>query len=290
MRTSSGWEARALVRSLTSVLAFFVFGSVAAASGSVTDLGRPTNAIPLYRALGSFRHIGTNLRIHGTPELLFVGTAQDEYSTAERWPVVKALDQFGTFAGVRVAAGTPCTADRESRVTCLPPADRTLATFDWQHARYTSRYLVFVYRELIDGNGRVRQPLSPLELSLVKRYAALPGYSSWHDTVWQTAENAQESSSRHFPLLLVDGYLETGAEVAIPGDLSEKSGDHALSFATVQDSLRTGKPIGQTPGTLIPDFNAEANIITALICHADGKKPASVCGRPAIKAILKHVK
>jgi hypothetical protein len=40
----------------------------------------------------------------------------------------------------------------------------------------------------------------------------------------------------------------------------------------------------------VEDVNAEANIITAFVCHADGHKPVSVCSRPVVKRILKYVK
>jgi hypothetical protein len=279
------WIHLPAIAGLLSLLAV----GVGFAVSNIANLGSPTNDVATL-PLGAFHPIRTALRQHGKPELLFIGTSVDAYTAAERWPVVKALDQFGTFAGLKMGAVAPCSADRESRVTCMPPANRSFVTFDWQHARYTSPYLVFVHRELIDSNGRVLQLPSSRELSLVKRYVAVPGYPNWHDTVWQTAENAAQPDPHHFPLLLVDSYLETGAEVAIPGDLSEKAGSHALPFATIQDSLRTGKPIGQAPASLISDFNEEANAITALICHADGKKPVSVCNRPSIKAILKRVK
>ena len=61
-------------------------------------------------------------------------------------------------------------------------------------------------------------------------------------------------------------------------------------FADIQQSLATGHPVDGLPASLIPDVNTAANIITALICHADGKKPTSVCGRPVIRAILRSVK
>jgi hypothetical protein len=57
----------------------------------------------------------------------------------------------------------------------------------------------------------------------------------------------------------------------------------------VQGSLATGKPANGIEQSLIPNINAEANVMTALICHADGSKPKSVCGRPVIKSLLRHV-
>jgi hypothetical protein len=61
-----------------------------------------------------------------------------------------------------------------------------------------------------------------------------------------------------------------------------------MPFDTVRQALATGKdPQGSL---LVEHVNAEANVLTALICHADGKRPGSVCNRSVIKRVLKYVK
>jgi hypothetical protein len=77
--------------------------------------------------------------------------------------------------------------------------------------------------------------------------------------------------------------------VAIPGDLTTMMG-MPLSFSTVLRSLQRGRAVGKAPQSLIQDYNAEANVITALICYADHLQPKAVCGRSTIRTILKHVK
>lgn len=62
------------------------------------------------------------------------------------------------------------------------------------------------------------------------------------------------------------------------------------SFSDVQESLVAGRAAGGLPQSLVTDVNAETNIITALICHADGKQPGSVCSRPVIRGLLMHVR
>ena len=85
--------------------------------------------------------------------------------------------------------------------------------------------------------------------------------------------------------------METGSNVAMVTDSSGTLDTTPyLSFAQVQQTLRTGKSVGGAPDTLVSDTNAETNIITALICHADGRKPAKVCNRAVIRSMLKHVK
>jgi len=43
-------------------------------------------------------------------------------------------------------------------------------------------------------------------------------------------------------------------------------------------------------GQLVSGINAETNILVALICHADGGKPSSVCAAHTVQGLLKHVK
>jgi hypothetical protein len=124
-------------------------------------------------------------------------------------------------------------------------------------------------------------------MRLLLRYVLDPQYSRWSDDLWWTA--IDPVNGRAFPLVLIGGYLEIGAQIAIPGDLTDIMG-RPLSFSTVQRSLQQGRPMGRTPSSFVHDYNVETNLITALICHADGRRPASVCGRPVIKTILKRVK
>jgi hypothetical protein len=63
----------------------------------------------------------------------------------------------------------------------------------------------------------------------------------------------------------------------------------AASTTAVQRALATGSE-PSTLSHLVEDVTAEANVISALVCHADGMNPKSVCGRPMITDILKHVK
>jgi hypothetical protein len=110
--------------------------------------------------------------------------------------------------------------------------------------------------------------------------------------LWQTIHN-EGSSPRQFPLLAVGNYLSTGDNVAIWADLATPT-NSVVPFSTIQQSLQLGRPVVVNsigpPASLITDYNAEANVITAFMCHVDGLKPSKVCGRAVIKKILKHIK
>jgi len=269
--------------------------------GSITNLGPPTNARPQFPPTGGFHRVKTTLTSHGLPELLFIGTLIEPKSAGERWAVVKALNQFGTLSNVSAVVTRSCSYPNEQPATqaqCDPAVMRGfvtgVATYDWSHAVYHSRYLVFVHKDLIDQNLQMRQTLTPLERSLFTRTVAFTGYSNWHDTVWHTAIDEQsggnQSGRQRFPLVAISRYLQSDAEVAIYGDLSDVAGRLNLPFATIQQSLQKGRAQGTASPSLITDYNAEANLLTAFICHADGLKPAKVCHRSVIRSILKHIR
>jgi len=268
---------------------------------SITDLGPPTNARPQFPPIGGFRRIKTTLTSHGLPELLFIGTLIEPRSAGERWAVVKALNQFGTLSNVRPVVTRSCSYHNglpTTQAQCEPPEIRGfvtgVATYDWSHAVYRSRYLVFVHKDQIDQNLQMRQTLTSLERSVFTRYVAFTGFSNWHDTAWHTAVDDQsggnQSPRQQFPLVVISRYLQSNAQVAIFGDLSDVAGRQNLPFATIQQSLQKGRAQGTASPSLISDYNAEANLLTAFICHADGVKPAKVCHRPVIKSILKHIR
>jgi len=267
---------------------------------SITDLGPPTNARPQFPPTGGFRRIKTALTSHGLPELLFIGTLIEPSSAGERWAVVKALNQFGTLSNVAPVVTRRCSYHNGlpgSQAQCEPAVMRGfvtgVATYDWSHAVYHSRYVVFVHKDLIDQNLQMRQTLTPLERSLFTRYVAFTGFSNWHDTVWHTAVDDQsggnQSPRQQFPLVVISRYLQSNAQVAIYGDLADVMGRVNLPFATIQQSLQKGRPQDHAEPSLITDYNAEANLLTAFICHADGSRPAQVCHRSVIRSILKLI-
>ncbi len=281
---------RGLLGPLCCLTIFFLGTSGSAmpgwAANNVTNLGAPTAAVPSTLAYGlGVRHLRTAVRAAGKAELLFLGTLVDDGSAAERWPVVKALNQFGTLSGVSPVVSRDCLYQVVAMVPqlqCLPTDEHGfitgLATFDWSHTFYHSRYLVFVHQDLIDQNLRMRAKHSPVEQSLFNHYVGLPGFNNYHDTVWHTAIDthtlqALQTPLRRFPLLAVGRSVETGNNVAISGDLHSSTGRTVLPFAAVQQSLMTGHAQGGAPATLVPDYNAETNVITALICAADGLQP-----------------
>jgi hypothetical protein len=284
---------------LVGIVALLLAGGAALATSNILNLGKPTNTLSTatYFPLSGFHRIPITLHTHDKPELLFIGTQVDAPSAVERWPVVKALEQFGTLANVR-----------PDMSTFGGPGMPQAATFDLSHARYQSRYLAFAHVDLL-GHNPARRPFQPLSgeaRTLYTRYAREPkplrdvsGRAvADPDHILATLANQNQPTSHRLPLVSVGGYLQTVSQVVVPGDFMSATlvnpatptgyvRNTPLSFATVQNALIHQRDPAGTH--LVEDVNAEANIVTALICHSDGNRPSAVCGRSTIKLILRHV-
>lgn len=258
---------------------------VAFAANAIVNLGKPANiqSTNVYFPLSGFHRVGVSLGQHGRPVLLFMGLKGTEQSSAmERWPLVKALDQFGSLAGAKVVEpGCPYRSQYGTPVCSAP-------TFDLSHASYRSAYLAFVNVDVATFNGtklQLGRPLAGTEKTLWQRYACSSQFPCP-----APGRPAQE------PLVVVGGYLQTSSQMLVFPDFAKPApgsgtavSTEPLSFDTIHQALLAGKnpPYGNH---LVEDVNAEANVITALICHADGRRPGSVCGRSIIRDILKHVR
>jgi len=280
-----------------AAIVLIVAGSLAAGkSASVVDLGKPTNDVSStgFPSLDSFHRIGTNLHVGTKPEVLFLGEFGAVSGTVdgERWAIIKALQQFGSLSRV-AALQTGCDQRVAGYSLCTNP------TFDLTRARYRSKYIAFADREIAilrTGGPWVKYAkLSGQAAVLYKRYAEIRN-------VPQRLKKIMEKGGplAKLPMVVIGNYLavqphyigQSDLQSSVPvtpncGGCGGKS--ETVSFSTLHDALVHDRTIPEWPYAVI-DINSEANVITALICHADGKKPTSVCTRPAIKQLLKLTK
>ncbi len=261
------------------------------AATDVTYLGPQGNNLSDF-PLSGFHRVKGRLITTSRPTIFFIGTMarQDLRSALERWPLLKALDQFGTFSTVSPVAS----------VYSSPMHEPSYATFDISQAQYRSRYITLDHRDLLNANLHLYQPMSVPERRLYEAYAraAPTGLRYDPDRIISTLDN-YNVTQRTFPLIYIQGYAQTVSQVVISGDFDEPlvvtPTPHVgfefakpLSFDAVRSALVTGKdPFGTK---LVEDVDTETNILTALICHATHVQPRSVCSRSAIKTILHHVK
>lgn len=81
--------------------------------------------------------------LENKPYLLYVGAQFCPFCAAERWSLVKALSNFGTWSGL----GPDTSADEEAGFARIP-------TYSFVGAKYESKYIAFGHKEIADRNGR----------------------------------------------------------------------------------------------------------------------------------------
>ncbi|HKV46051.1 MAG TPA: DUF929 family protein [bacterium] len=177
------------------------------------------------------------------PVVLYVGAEYCPYCAVMRWPLVAALERFGTLPGVALST---------SSATDVFPSTPTLTML---HQRYQSAYLVLQTVELQgnaeDGSGQY----PPLQRLTAKQATLFSHYDP----------------SGSIPFLLIGGqYLLSGAPFS-PAVL-EGMDWHAIAAAL---------PLGTTAAARA--ILSTANEITAAICAVDGKAPASVCESAGVR-------
>jgi hypothetical protein len=98
----------------------------------------------------------------GKPELFFAGSEACPFCGVERWGMIVALSQFGTFSNLHLMQSLPTER----------PADRTFTFFG---SSYQSPYISFapveVWSNVRRGFGFARlQPLTPTEQALLRQF------------------------------------------------------------------------------------------------------------------------
>lgn len=230
--------------------------SVHAARG-LASLGKLTSDSERISPVGSFVHIGVRLASNHRPEVLFLGST-DSTSAALTWPLVKALDQFGEWQGLR-----PTTDQPPKGLPAGAPIPATHPTYDLSHARYRSRYVTFVH-----------MAPSARDLRLFGRLSR------------RVRSQFLRNGNGNAPLLTVAGYALWNPDV-FSGDFEDTAG-HGLSFSAAQTAIRRDE--GGVHYALVHDVNAEANVIVALICHVTDRQPAHACDGRTIRGIARHIR
>lgn len=117
----------------------------AVGTGSANNLIKPVSGTPL---------TGPN----GHPEVFYMGADYCPYCAAERWPMIIALSQFGTFSGLQTTS---------SSSTDVYP---NTPTFTFRSATFTSQYVDFVSVETTDRNQNPLQSPTSAQQALVTKY------------------------------------------------------------------------------------------------------------------------
>ena len=192
------------------------------------------------------RITGSELRLDGKPEMLYMGAEYCPYCAAERWSMIVALSHFGTFSGLQGMRSS------SSDVYANTP------TFTFVNSKYTSDHLKFTTVEMQDRNQNPLQTPTAEQQALLKKYDAPPYVSS--------------ADSGAIP------FVDMGNRYQIVGASYDPTVLSGLSWDQIATDLHNpSTPVAK--GVL-----GAANFITAALCKLTNDKPAAAC-TPAVKKL-----
>lgn len=174
------------------------------------------------------------------------------YCAAERWSIIAAFSRFGTFSGLKTMQSSPSDVYPKTQ------------TFTFTTATYSSPYfdakLVEYYgQDNAAGEHKVITKLTKQEKKLISKYDYTTEYASKGDIP----------------------FLDMGNELISEGVGYNPQPLQGLSRATIAAAL--SNPNNDVTKLII----ADANYLTAGICHIDGGKPGSVCSSKGVQAAAK---
>ena len=218
-------------------------------TGGISTSGRYAPAAPPAGPVGSpmqgvSQVLSTAERVGNLPLTLYVGADYCPFCASMRWPLVRALSRFGSFSGLGQRQST-------SGIDGFP----SIATYDFNHATFSSPYVTLAMVETADPSGNTLQQTDAEQASLINRFD--PGGG--------------------IPFVFVGGRYVARLPYS-PSLLEGKT------FQQIQQSIDSTNP--DRLGQAIDD---EADVITALICSSDGMQPASVCNASQIRQLTHQI-
>ncbi len=112
------------------------------------------------KVLGRFVEVSKDtMRRGGKLYVFFMGAEHCPYCAAERWAIVRALQKFGQWDGLKQTI----SAGRDEPFLNLP-------TYDFTKTTYTSPYIEFASRETKDREFKPLQKLLKTEEKLVRKF------------------------------------------------------------------------------------------------------------------------
>ena len=112
------------------------------------------------KVLGKFVEVSEDtVRRGGKLTVFFMGAEYCPYSAAERWAIVRSLQKFGQWQGLKQTI----SAARDQPFLNLP-------TYDFTEATYNSPHIEFVAREIKDREFKPFQKLLKTEEKVVRKH------------------------------------------------------------------------------------------------------------------------
>jgi Domain of unknown function (DUF929) len=113
------------------------------------------------KVLGKFMHVSNQplKRPSAKPLIFFMGAGFCPFCASERWAIVSALSNFGSWQGLVETA----SADHDEKYLNIP-------TVNFARAKYTSDYVEFIGRETTDRNFEPLQELDERDYEILDTF------------------------------------------------------------------------------------------------------------------------
>jgi Domain of unknown function (DUF929) len=198
---------------------------------------------------------GTALTNNGKPEVMYLGADFCPYCAAERWAMIIALSQFGTFSNLTLMLSS--ASDVFSNT----------ATFTFYNSTYSSSYISFVAIESEDRNQNPLQSIPAADSALESQY----------DTPTSSC-----TTGGCIPFIDIgNSYKVVGsqydASLLRVGDTSQGA---PLNWTEI------GSQLNNPSSSIAKGIVGAANSLISAICSITGGNPSSVCSQPYAKISL----
>jgi hypothetical protein len=193
----------------------------------------------------------------GKPLVLYVGAEYCPFCASQRWPLVIALNRFGSFSGL--------SASRSASDDIFP----NTSTVSFHGSTYASEFLVFQGVELAT-NERSGNRYEPLEELTAAQEAVFSTYGA--------PPFVPEQSTGAIPFLdLGNQFLQTGTSIS-PELLAGLSHDQIAA-----------ELVNNPTGPVAQAILGSANAFTAALCVLTDGQPGDVCTTAAATAFQAEV-
>jgi hypothetical protein len=251
-------SARSYQRAWTAAFSALA-GAVAA---KATNVPAPVLADAAEKALGSpkiglagpiIHHSQTALTLAGRPELLFIGAEGCPFCAVERWGMIVALSQFGTFSNLHLIQSD----------TVDPPAIRT---FTFLGSTYRSRYVSFEPVEALSNVRRGRR-FAPLQRLTQPQRALLDRFDRSAETPFvDVAGRFTKVDSTVQPELLAgDSWAQIANSLSRPATVPAQAIDGEAEVLTAELCEATnGEPESVCSAAVVSHYEAALPLLNGM--------------------------
>jgi hypothetical protein len=206
------------------------------------------------------------LKSSGLPRFVYEGAEFCPYCAMERWPMVVALNRFGSFTGLKLTSSS-------STDDVFP----NTPTLSFLGSTYKSKYLVFNAYEDEDRN---ENPLQVVPSDVTALYAKYDGNGET-GTVFD--------SGAGIPFIDIANHYVSAGDPDAYDPVGTALEGNALTHQQIAEAIKDPtSAVGTTMGAKY--LIADANFLSAAICSVDGNLPATVCTSSGVQAAASALK